>query len=301
MFLVCNYLDVERIDSRTDGFVVEECGEYDNSLSDLVIVCREHRIANVKEWACSQMGNKATLFERQFKINPTKAMTFVRLKLRIPSFTEELVNQAGGTERFKELYDVKPIGILSKPEETTEENSVIVGESVAQSESIPEVPVQEVSVQEVPVQEVPVQEVSVQEVSIQEEAVREASIQKEAVPGESEQGTISTYLAVHPQCHTTCIYNTDGTFKGFTEGQILTMLEHLHALDKRIALDSLNPKYVLSAEELEEASKFLDSISPSVFKAFILYEASQAESETDRIRISAILDRFSSYMSTMQV
>lgn len=100
-------------------------------------------------------------------------------------------------------------------------------------------------------------------------------------------------------CGKNCIYNSDGTFKGFHDGQIVFLLQQLKDLDKRVALDTLDPEYILDRESLNETSTFLESISPTVFKGFILEYIGRAESELDFIRVSVILDKFAEYLDSL--
>lgn len=92
-----------------------------------------------------------------------------------------------------------------------------------------------------------------------------------------------------------CIYDKDGVFKGFTEGQRLTMLNKLHELDKEIALGTLNPEYVLNKDELDEAKVLLESYSSGAFKSFFIHYVELVRlhgSEADFMRISNLLDEF---------
>lgn len=100
-------------------------------------------------------------------------------------------------------------------------------------------------------------------------------------------------------CGKNCIYNSDGTFKGFHDGQIMSMLQQLKDLDKRIALETLNPEYVLDKESLAEAATFLETVSPAVFKGFILEYMTKPVSETDFIRVSVLLDKFAGYLDSL--
>lgn len=275
MFIITNYLDVEAESRRTDGFVVEECGDYVPELAGYVIVCREHRVSTILEWAQNNMGDKYKLFEKQFGMNKQKAMMFIRIKGGIKSFTEEFMMQAGGLEQFKELYCKEE----PKPEPEPEPEPIPELEPEP-TEPEPE-PVEPAEPEPEPEPVEPIESVELAE--------------PEPVPTE----IIRENLLGNAGCHNGCIFNSDGTFKGFTEGQIVSLLRQLRELDNRIAMDTLHPDYILTKQELEESIDVLDKVSPSLYKAFILSEAQNATDEIDRIRTSVMLDKFSSFITTL--
>ena len=290
MFIICNYLDVCNKHNLPDGFLVEECCDYDESLADYAIVYQSYRESNILAWAEANMGDKYQMFKKQFAINPTKAMIFIRLKGEIKSYTEDLVMQSGGLEEFKKLY-CKPLG---NNVQTLELNDVSASEQVlpttdSEEETEPEVVEDQTEIVEDPyAYENDSENENESECQTEDSEVYSASEEKE-----------NTQSKVIKYCNEMCIYNSDGSFKGFTEGQIVSMLSHLKELDKRIAMDTLNPEYILTEDELRNAAPFLDTIAPSVFKAFITYLVLNASSETDRIRSSVMLDNLCSFLNSM--
>lgn len=290
MFIICNYLDVCNKHNLPDGFLVEECCDYDESLADYAIVCQSYREGNILAWAEANMGDKYQMFKKQFAINPTKAMIFIRLKGEIKSYTEDLVMQSGGLEEFKKLY-CKPLG---NNVQTLELNDVSASEQVlpttdSEEETEPEVVEDQTEI---------VKDPYAYENDSENENESECQTEDSEVYSASEEKE-NTQSKVIKYCNEMCIYNSDGSFKGFTEGQIVSMLSHLKELDKRIAMDTLNPEYILTEDELRNAAPFLDTIAPSVFKAFITYLVLNASSETDRIRSSVMLDNLCSFLNSM--
>ena len=290
MFIICNYLDVCNKRNLPDGFLVEECGDYDESLADYAIVCQNYREGNILAWAEANMGDKYQMFKKQFAINPTKAMIFIRLKGEIKSYTEDLVMQSGGLEEFKKLY-CKPLG---NNVQTLELNDVSASEQVlpttdSEEETEPGVVEDQTEIVEDPY---------AYENDSENENESEGQTEDSEVYSAREEKE-NTQSKVIKYCNEMCIYNSDGSFKGFTEGQIVSMLSHLKELDKRIAMDTLNPEYILTEDELRNAAPFLDTIAPSVFKAFIAYLVLNASSETDRIRSSVMLDNLCSFLNSM--
>lgn len=279
MFVICNYLDVEHKKNRTDGFVVEECSQYDESLSDYVIVCREHRINNIMTWAHANMEDKYSMFLKQFETNQTKAMIFVRLIGKIDSYTGEMVAQAGGLEEFKDMY-CKPLG---------SDVSTLPVSDVSSITSEEEEP-QEVE-QEEKEQVEPEEQIEIISSNIGDTEEESKKIQEQPVYDMPQQVR---------HCNEMCIYYPDGTFKGFTEGQITNMLGKLHELDKRIALDTLNPEYILNEDELKKALPILDDVAPSMYKAFVTYLVMNASTEMERIRVSVLLDQLTSFINTIK-
>ena len=116
------------------------------------------------------------------------------------------------------------------------------------------------------------------------------------------QGSVQPSLNVqssHRECVCDCIYNSDGSFKGFTEGQILNLLIHLRELDSRVALEGLNPDYIMTEEELQASVEHLEEFSPSIFKAFFLRSVQSAKSETERIRCSQLIDQLLDFLQSL--
>lgn len=356
MFIVCNYLDVSRLDAVPDGFVVEECSQYDDALNGYAIICREHRIENVMDWARTNMGAKFPMFEKQLSINKTKAMCFIKAKGKIKSFTEEFVLSCGSLEKFKEAYGIGKV--VSAPSDSVHEDSIsndgvedevvdVTGDStgmevadnaadqsnevveqsasggisVAEKGGLDSAPIQDVGSVVMPIVDTPIESTSaIKETKLTDEKETEVTDEKETVinvmepaieeinPNDTDQ---LRYAAIQKSdeesgCNSAIhkyqqddIYNSDGSFKGFTEGQVLKLLQHLKELDNRIALDDLDPDYVMTTEEIEMAATYLDSVAPSIFKAFFIREVSNADSEVSRIRISAILNHLATFIASL--
>ena len=356
MFIVCNYLDVSRLDAVPDGFVVEECSQYDDALNGYAIICREHRIENVMDWARTNMGAKFPMFEKQLSINKTKAMCFIKAKGKIKSFTEEFVLSCGSLEKFKEAYGIGKVVSVSSDsvhedsisnddveDEVVEatgdstgmgvadnaadqsnevvEQSTSGGISVAEKGGLDSAPIQNVGSVVMPIVDTPTESTSaIKETKVTDEKETEVTDAKETIisvvepaieeinPNDTDQ---LRYAAIQKSdeesgCDSAIhkyqqddIYNSDGSFKGFTEGQVLKLLQHLKELDNRIALDDLDPDYVMTTEEIEMAATYLDSVAPSIFKAFFIREVSNADSEVSRIRISAILNHLATFIASL--
>lgn len=311
MFIVCNYLDVCKKDDVRDGFVVEQCSVYDKSLESLVVVCREHRISNVLDWAKTNMGTKYPMFEKQFGINKTKAMCFIKAKGGIKSFTEELVISCGGLEAFKKMFMVEGPEVDFVEPESVEEAEPAVVETTTEpvtsatampksvAEPSPVTVVEQPKVESSPV-DAPVTSQIVTPIPVVEPEVRTFDTEyRNASFSGTDEFERRDEQKEEKVCHRDCIYNADGSFKGFTEGDILSLVAKLRDMNNRIALDDLDPDKVLTKSEFTQVATYLDTVSPSIIKAFILHELDNVTTETDRIRMSAILDKLSTFIMTL--
>ena len=81
-----------------------------------------------------------------------------------------------------------------------------------------------------------------------------------------------------------------------SDGQISESLVKLRELNARIALGGLDPDLVLNDDDLEEVYKRIYTYPPDVFKSFILAYLKSVASETERYRVSAVMDDFLSFI-----
>lgn len=295
MNILCKFFDAVCEKDFSEGYLIERCAEVDNELSDYVIICTESKAAQLKEWARENLGEKFTMFEKQFLVNSQKAMVFIKVLYKIDSFTSDFVDFVGGKEEFFRLYgEIKQLEKPKEAEEVTQETSIF--DDLADEES--EVAAEEaLGVGEESTEAVVKELMTAIDESVTE--TKESNESTEVVVDEfttEESGLLQTEKSVCPR---PCIFNTDGSFKGFTEGEIVSMLSLLNELDSRIALDTLNPKYILTANEMKEALPTLDMIAPSVYKAFIMHMVSGCTDETERIRVTVLLDKLSTYINTL--
>ena len=77
-----------------------------------------------------------------------------------------------------------------------------------------------------------------------------------------------------------------------SEGEIAESLRKLKDLNAKLALGGLDPDLVLSNQDLEDVYRKVYTYPPDVFKAFILAYLKSVNSETERFRISAMIDDF---------
>lgn len=93
------------------------------------------------------------------------------------------------------------------------------------------------------------------------------------------------------------LFTPDGEFIGFQdETKYLEMLSTLKELDKRICIANIDPDAVLDKVELSKAVDYMGKISPVVYKMFFERLVSDAESDRDRMRVSALLNDFAEFV-----
>lgn len=301
MFTVCNFLEISNTKDIPDGFIVEECSKYYSELNNFFVICREHREQLMLEWVQGSLGQFYPLFEKQFSLNKRTAMSFLAANGKIASYTQEFVESCGGVERFKEIYT---------------DNSFQFSEDLTQTEpenSEPDAPDEPADITEPEESMEPTEEMGVleedfigdNEVELVEECHSTGSDNSaelsQDVLTQSESETEEFCIAPNFQnrCGNECIYNADGSLRGLTEGEILNLLSKLREVDKRISLQSLDPDYVMTKDELLQTVNYLETLSPSIFKGFILYTIEKATTEAERIRISAILDEMANYVTSL--
>lgn len=319
-------LDVCKTNAIPDGFIVEDCGEKYPELSGYSIICREHRISEVLDWAKETLGVKYPMFEKQFSVSKTKAMTFIRVKLGIKSFTSEFVNSCGSVEEFMKQYcsSDDQVSTTEKSDITVSENEASISElgdtigtttTTEQNDLHDDTGFEEELITEQKSEDSEDAANTTTECLQTEESeditdVDNKDGESEVCVGESEAlvedseliaekpstDEESDELQISHECPAGCIYDSSGEFKGFSEGQILNMLQHLKDLDDRICLDSLNPDDIMTDNELQQSMVYLDTVAPSVFKAFLMQEVESVKTESDKIRVSAMLNKFSGFL-----
>lgn len=102
---------------------------------------------------------------------------------------------------------------------------------------------------------------------------------------EQNYGTISRY------------FTPEGEFVGFNdENRYIETLAALKDLDKRVCMASIDPDEVLNKVQLSKAIDFLGNYAPEVFKMFFQKLVTDADSERDRLRVTALLNDFAVFV-----
>ena len=357
MFIICNYFDISNHADDTD-IIIENCEDFYSELAGYNVICKEFRIQDVIDWIVNNTGSNASRFEKQLKIDSSKALNMLKLQFKIESYTKEIVENLGGIDKYKEiLLANQPTTIFSEDsavetgdgvtdtsstslqdvdsffDEAIEGNDSVTEDQPFTIETISDSYDDEVMNDEGV--ETSLLDDSVkneEDISVADEpdsfsemsdaldflgesvtpsntisALEAYSVKDKrdiAEPSETTETLRNTEQHKNTEtprntCVCDCIYNSDGSFKGFTEGQILKLLNELRELDNRIALDDLNPDYVMSTEELQMAVEKLEDFSPSVFKAFFIRSAQGATTETERIRCSQLIDQFINFLQSL--
>lgn len=338
MNTICKFLDATFKDVNQGDVVIEDCAAFDEDLNGYVVVCKAHKVEQLMDWAKENLDAKFDMFKRQFDVDPKKAMVFIKAIYKINSYTEDMIEFAGGKEEFINMYRPHESLTDSNADETSEipsEQPVVsvTEESTPLTGSSDDLAISVNGIEDVKCQDTKQEENAVSNLNTTNESVGgntpNADFDAEGLMGcisDTEEASAVAddtaeefadlglgYATSMPadrkeciqikeemiDCNRPCIYNKDGSFKGFTEGEIVTMLNLLKSLDKRIALDTLSPEYILTESEMKESVPTLDAIAPSVYKAFVLYMVNGCSDEMDRIRTSVFLDKFSTFVRTL--
>ena len=345
MLIICNYFDISNHIGDTD-IIIENCEDFYPELAGYSVICKEFRIQDVIDWIVNNTGSNANRFEKQLKIDSSKALNMLKLQFKIESYTKEIVDNLGGIDKYKEILlanqpasvfgedvtetesavdsaDFSLQNVESFLDTPTESNIIFEEDNVSDTESI----ISDLKNVEV---DNNVDTENNNEIKNSEEMVGDAAMPEvsdsfsemsdtldflgesvatsntvsalEAYSVKDKHNAVESVVNTQKQrntCVCDCIYNSDGSFKGFTEGQILKLLNELRELDNRIALDDLNPDYVMSTEELQMAVEKLEDFSPAVFKAFFIRSAQGATTETERIRCSQLIDQFINFLQSL--
>lgn len=330
MFELCEFLNVFRSGSiPDDGFTVEDCSSYDAALDGFVLVCREHNVGNVKSWLKGNMRSNVEHCLKMFDHSPAKLMGYVRTVSGIRSYTEEMVKAVGGIQQFLDKYaGLKDTGgsQASVPESTPE--SVLSGEGI--SEAVPKALEDLTAVETLtpsgfsenamnppePLDEPDLSSLTgglvntdSSDVSVSVEsrtqngvAVGEVNPFGPPMPGSTPAQAVTDQVeVVHVTRKVYEIQQYDpALIEMISDDNILESLTKLRELHRQIALDGLNPDFVLDDNKLKRAHEMLEAYPPAVFKDFVLSMIASVNNDIERIRVSSMLDDFVQYVFDKQ-
>lgn len=306
MLELCEMFSVYPTNSIPDGFIVEDCGEYDAALAGLSIVCRQHEISNVRDWIQNNTVSNVDHVLHTFDRAPERILKYVSSFKHVNSYTEEMVQDVGGIQAFLDKYaatplakqvskDSKPVQAESEiPEfepmdlppinlsKSEPEDPILAGEMAARkSDEMTELfpSLENSSDMQIEKHVIPVQ-------PTQPNPTTQAPVQR----------VVTEIVEVKKEVHNIQEYDP-ALIKDISDGDIAASLDHLRELNSQIALDGLNPDLVLSDSELDRAYTKLEAYPPTVFKGFILSLLSNVSTEVERFRVSSVLDDFATYVS----
>lgn len=102
---------------------IEDCGRFDERLSDYSVMCQYDYIFEIQEWIQMNVRKNAEHCARTLGINPSAVFRLIAVENQI-YFTEEILKNYGGVERFlatvtSGAIEVAPVAMKEEPQEFT--------------------------------------------------------------------------------------------------------------------------------------------------------------------------------------
>lgn len=326
MIDICEFLEVKD-EKDAAGVIIEKCSEYNGALGSFVLVLTEDNVPLVKNWILHNMRNNQKHCIMMLEKDPASIFRFLMRMRRVEYCTSEFVHDAGGIQQFIDKYswlqdsaepsedaeagydetgeiEIKaessdfeeaetPAGAETPAraeisEETTEHEEVTASES-APSVNVAREPEQAIAPEVV----ADVNINQAQATEAQERQTQEASQESVQVLGRK---VVIQREIIHKQVREIMDYDPD-LIDNISDGQIAESLKKLRELNNQIALDGLDPALVLSDTDLSEVYKKIYVYPPDVFKAFLLAYVRSVSCETERFRLSAVIDDFVNFIN----
>lgn len=285
---ICEYLEVQGKNNQS-GVIIEECGDYNQALSDFVLVLGPHKIEPLKAWIKQNVKNAQDHCINMLDADPKTTFSYLMRTRNLSECTSEFVHDAGDSiQNFIDKYaSVANVTVESAASDITSETD----EAESEPENEPEV--QEVA----PSAEAEIQEDANPSIT---ESTDNQSFSQPEVPMEPQEQIVKKEVVIeehvtHRRVKTVQEYDPN-LIDEISDGQISESLVKLRELNARIALGGLNPDLVLNDDDLEEVYKRIYTYPPDVFKSFILAYLKSVASETERYRVSAVMDDFLSFI-----
>lgn len=284
---ICEYLEVQG-KNNPSGVVIEECGDYNQALSDFVLVLGPHKIEPLKAWIKQNVKNAQDHCINMLDADPRTTFSYLMRTRNLSECTSEFVHDAGDSiQNFIDKYaGIANVTMEAAPKVASEAPEV---EQVPESEEEP----QEVakSAEEEP---------TADSNPVTVEPTADQSFSQPEPPAEPQEQIVKKEVVIeehvtHRRVKTIQEYDPN-LIEEISDGQISESLVKLRELNARIALGGLDPDLVLNDDDLEEVYKRIYTYPPDVFKSFILAYLKSVASETERYRVSAVMDDFLSFI-----
>ena len=305
MIDICEFLDVSDI-KKPSGQVIEDCEDYNGALKDFVLVLEPDRISLLEIWIKNNVRTMQDHCIEMLKNEPKSTFKYLMHMRNLSECTSEFVSEAGGIQQFLDKYRRK----LSTPqeetpasaedalsddaEETTQEHTE---ETVEITKEDSKEASSDVSTETPTVikENVITHEDDYMDASADHSDATEVTEIKENVPAAGTTDVTPEVIVTKKVIHKTVTRVMDYDPKlidSIAEGEIAESLRKLKDLNAKLALGGLDPDLVLSNQDLEDVYRKVYTYPPDVFKAFILAYLKSVNSETERFRISAMIDDF---------
>lgn len=265
MIDLCEFLTVKPKDSAV-GTVIEECSDFNGELNNFVLVLEPDKIPLLKDWIGRNVRSHSDHCIQMLDSDARGTFNFLKRLRSISSCTSEFVLDAGGIQGFIDKYSILKV---CEPEPEPEPEP--------ETEPEPEP-----------------QECSFTHASEPTSDPATVQVQPQVIPDpepEIHSKTTIQQEIIHRSVTNVMDYDPN-LIDSISDGQIASSLAKLKELNDQIALGGLDQRYVLSDADLEEVYKKIYTYPPEVFKSFILAYLKSVNSETERFRISAVMDDF---------
>lgn len=305
MIDICEFLDVSDV-KKPSGQVIENCEDYNGALKDFVLVLEPDRISLLETWIKNNVRMMQDHCIEMLKNEPKSTFKYLMHMRNLSECTSEFVSEAGGIQQFLDKYRRK----LSTPQEETsasaedassddveeahqehaEEPVEITKED--SKEAFSDAPTETPTVIK---EHVITREDDYMDASADHSDATEVTEIKENVPTTGTIDVTPEVIVTKKVIHKTVTRVMDYDPKLIdliSEGEIAESLHKLKDLNAKLALGGLDPDLVLSNQDLEDVYRKVYTYPPDVFKAFILAYLKSVNSETERFRISAMIDDF---------
>ena len=305
MIDICEFLDVSDV-KKPSGQVIENCEDYNGALKDFVLVLEPDRISLLETWIKNNVRMMQDHCIEMLKNEPKSTFKYLMHMRNLSECTSEFVSEAGGIQQFLDKYRRK----LSTPQEETsasaedassddveeahqehaEEPVEITKED--SKEAFSDAPTETPTVIK---EHVITREDDYMDASADHSDATEVTEIKENVPTTGTIDVTPEVIVTKKVIHKTVTRVLDYDPKLIdliSEGEIAESLRKLKDLNAKLALGGLDPDLVLSNQDLEDVYRKVYTYPPDVFKAFILAYLKSVNSETERFRISAMIDDF---------
>ena len=305
MIDICEFLDVSDV-KKPSGQVIENCEDYNGALKDFVLVLEPDRISLLETWIKNNVRMMQDHCIEMLKNEPKSTFKYLMHMRNLSECTSEFVSEAGGIQQFLDKYRRK----LSTPQEETsasaedassddveeahqehaEEPVEITKED--SKEAFSDAPTETPTVIK---EHVITREDDYMDASADHSDATEVTEIKENVPTTGTTDVTPEVIVTKKVIHKTVTRVMDYDPKLIdliSEGEIAKSLRKLKDFNAILALGGLDPDLVLSNQDLEDVYRKVYTYPPDVFKAFILAYLKSVNSETERFRISAMIDDF---------
>lgn len=305
MIDICEFLDVSDV-KKPSGQVIENCEDYNGALKDFVLVLEPDRISLLETWIKNNVRMMQDHCIEMLKNEPKSTFKYLMHMRNLSECTSEFVSEAGGIQQFLDKYRRK----LSTPqEETTASAEDASSDDVEEAhqehaeepveitkedskEAFSDAPTETPTVIK---EHVITREDDYMDASADHSDATEVTEIKENVPTTGTTDVTPKVIVTKKVIHKTVTRVMDYDPKLIdliSEGEIAESLRKLKDLNAKLALGGLDPDLVLSNQDLEDVYRKVYTYPPDVFKAFILAYLKSVNSETERFRISAMIDDF---------